>query len=38
MAAMASNWMNKWKYLKIFFKTTGWIETNLVKMQELLIL
>jgi hypothetical protein len=28
MAAMASNWLKNWKSLKIFFRTTGWIETK----------
>jgi hypothetical protein len=25
---MASNWVKNWKSLKIFFRTTGWIETK----------
>jgi hypothetical protein len=28
VAAMASNWLKNWKSLKIFFRTTGWIETK----------
>ena len=28
MAAMSSDWLNNWKSLKIFFRTTGWIETK----------
>jgi len=28
MAAMASDWLKNWKSLKIFFRTTEWIETK----------
>jgi len=28
MAAMSPDWLNNWKSLKIFFRTTGWIETK----------